>query len=138
MVQAATKTDNVIFRLKTRSEIQIDHAKIHHIRYSPNKSDLIFCFPTGSAFKSIEPDDHLALVINNQRILPKCCLKNLGVYLDELLTFKQHPLAAATGLKHLGSLKFLRIKTQGLPAFVAHCLIISKTLLAMMWASPVR
>jgi hypothetical protein len=31
MVQAATKTDNDIFRLKTRSEIQIDRAKILHI-----------------------------------------------------------------------------------------------------------
>jgi hypothetical protein len=53
MVQAATNTDNAIFRLKTRSEIQIDRAKILRIRYSPVKSDLMFCFPTGSAFKSI-------------------------------------------------------------------------------------
>jgi hypothetical protein len=45
MVQAATKRDNAIFRLKTRSEIQIDRAKILHIRYSPDKSDLMFCFP---------------------------------------------------------------------------------------------
>jgi hypothetical protein len=138
MVQAATNTDNAIFRLKTRSEIQIDRVKILHIRYSPVKSDLMFCFPTGSAFKSIEPDDHPALVINNQRILPKSSLKYLGVYLDESLTFKQHAFAAAaTGLKHLGSLKFLRMKTQGLPAFVAHYLVISKALPAMLWASPV-
>jgi hypothetical protein len=108
MVQAVTKTDNAIFHLKTCSEIQIDRAKILHIRYSPDKSDLMFCFPTGSAFKSIEPDDHPAVVINNQRILPKCFLKYLGVYLDESLIFKQHALeVAATGLKHLGSLKFL-------------------------------
>jgi hypothetical protein len=59
IVQAATKIDNAIFRLKTRSEIQIDRAKILHIRYSPDKSDLMFRFPTGSAFKSIEPDDYL-------------------------------------------------------------------------------
>jgi hypothetical protein len=111
MVQAATKTDNAIFRLKTRSEIQIDHAKILHIRYSPVKSELMFCFPTGSAFKSIEPDDHPALVINNQRISPKCSLKYLGIYLDESLTFKHALTAAATGLKHLGSVKFLRMKT---------------------------
>jgi hypothetical protein len=136
MVQAATNTDIAIFRLKTCSEIQIDRAKILHIRYSPVKSDLMFCFPTGSAFKSIEPDDHPVLVINNQRIIPKCSLKYLGVYLDESLTFKQHALAAAaTGLKHLGSLKFLRMKTQGLPAFVAHYLVISKALPAMLWAS---
>jgi hypothetical protein len=51
MVQAATKTDNAIFRLKTRSKIQIDRAKILHARYSPVKSDLMFCFPTSSAFK---------------------------------------------------------------------------------------
>jgi hypothetical protein len=92
----------------------------------------MFCFPTGSAFKSIEPDDHPVLVINNQKILPKCCLKYLGVYLDESLTLKQHALgAAAAGLKHLG------MKTQGLPAFVAHYLVISKALSAMLWASPV-
>jgi hypothetical protein len=71
--------------LKTRSEIQIDRAKILHIRYSPGKSDLMFCFPTGSAFKNIEPDDHRALVINNERILPKCSLKYLDVYLNESL-----------------------------------------------------
>jgi hypothetical protein len=80
MVQAATKRDNAIFRLKTRSEIQIDRAKILYIRYSPVKSDLMFCFPIGSAFKRIEPDDHPALVINNQRILQKCSLRYLGVY----------------------------------------------------------
>jgi hypothetical protein len=138
MVQAATNTDNAIFRLKTRSEVQIDPAKILHIRYSPVKSDLMFCFPTGSAFKRIEPDDHPARVINNQRILPKCSLKYLGVYLDESLTFKQHALAAAApGLKHLGSLKFLRMKTQSLPVFVAYYLVISKALPAMLWASPV-
>jgi hypothetical protein len=137
MVQAATKTDNAIFCLKTRSRIQIDRAKILHIRYSPDKSDLMFCFPTGSAFKSIGPDDNPALVINNQRILPKCSLKYLGVCLDESLTFKHALATAATGLKHLGSLKFLRMKTQCLPAFVAHYLVISKVLSAMLWASPV-
>jgi hypothetical protein len=98
----------------------------------------MFCSPTGSAFKSIEPDEHPALVINNQRILPKSSLKYLGVYLDESLTFKQHALAAAvTGLKHLGSLKFLLMKTQGLPAFITHYLVIPKALPAMLWASPV-
>jgi hypothetical protein len=51
IVEPATKIDNAIFCLKTRSEIQINHAKIHHIRYSPDKSDLMFSFPTGSAFK---------------------------------------------------------------------------------------
>jgi hypothetical protein len=65
MVQAATKSDNAILCSKTCSEIQIDRAKILHIRYSPVKSDLMFCFPKGSAFKSIEPDDYPALVINN-------------------------------------------------------------------------
>jgi hypothetical protein len=64
-VQAANKTDNAIFRLATRSEIQIHRAKILHIRYSPDKLDLMFCFHTGSAFKSIEPDDRPTLVINN-------------------------------------------------------------------------
>jgi hypothetical protein len=138
MVQTATNTNNAIFCLKTRSEIQIDRAKILHIRYSPDKSDLMFCFPTGSAFKSIEPDDYPAFVIHNQRILPKFSRKYLSVCLDESLTFKQHALAAAAiGLKHLGSLKFLRMKTQGLPAFVAHYLVISKALPAMPWASPV-
>jgi hypothetical protein len=52
MVQAAINTDNVIFHLKTRSEIQIDRAKILYIRYSPDKSDLMFYFPTSSAFTS--------------------------------------------------------------------------------------
>jgi hypothetical protein len=138
MVQAATKTYNAIFCLKTRSEIQIYSAKILHIRYSPVKSDLMFYFLTGSAFKSIEPDNHHALVINNRKILPKCSLKYLGVYIDESLIVKQHALAAAaTGLKHLGCLKFLRTKTQGLPTFVAHYLVISKALPAMPWASPV-
>jgi hypothetical protein len=55
MGQAVTKIDNAIFRLKTGPEIQIDCAKIVHTQYSPDKSDLMFCFPTGSAFKSIEP-----------------------------------------------------------------------------------
>jgi hypothetical protein len=45
--------------------------------------------------------------------------------------------AAATRLKHLASLKFLRMKTQSLPAFVTHYLFISKALPAMLWASPV-
>jgi hypothetical protein len=137
MVQAATKADNAIFQSKTLSEIQIYRAKILHIRYSLDKSDLMFCFPIGSTFKSIEPDDHPALVINNQRILPKFSLKYLGVYLDESLTFKHALVAVATGLKHLGSLKFLRMKTQGLLAFVAHYLVILKALPAMLWASPI-
>jgi hypothetical protein len=101
LAQAATNTDNAIFRLKTRSEIHIDCAKILHTRYLPVKSDLMFClttfiylfilsrltsfsrccFTTGSAFKSIESDDHPALVINNQRILPKCSLKYLGIFI---------------------------------------------------------
>jgi hypothetical protein len=107
MVQAATKTDNAIFCLKTHSEIQINHAKILYIRYSPDKLDLMFYFTTGSLFRSIEPEKHPVLVIHNQRILPKCSLKYLDIYLNESLTFKHALAAAATGLKHLGSFKFL-------------------------------
>jgi hypothetical protein len=70
------------------------------------------CFPIGSTFKSIEPEGHPVLVLDNPRILPKCSLKYPGVHLDESLIFKQHALAVvATGLKQLGSIKFLRAKT---------------------------
>jgi hypothetical protein len=97
----------------------------------------MFCFPASSSFKRIEPKDHPALIVDDRRTLPKRSLKYLGVHLDESLTFKQHSLAAAaTGLKHLGSLKNLRAKTRGLPAFVAHYLAISKAVPAMLWASP--
>jgi hypothetical protein len=51
MVQGVAKTDNAMFRLKTRSKIQIDHAKILHIRYSPDKSDLCFASPQAVPLK---------------------------------------------------------------------------------------
>jgi hypothetical protein len=58
MVQPTTKIDNAIFCLKTRSEIQINGGKILHIRYLQDKLGLMFCFPTGGAFKSIEVESH--------------------------------------------------------------------------------
>jgi hypothetical protein len=84
----------------------------------------MFCFQSHSGFKIIELQDHPPLIIDNKQIMPTHSFKYLGVLLDESLTFKSHSLAAAAkGLQQLGSLKFLRVKAQVLPAFVVRLYI---------------
>jgi hypothetical protein len=96
----------------------------------------VFCFPSHCGFKGIELQDH-PLIIDNKQIMPTRSHKCLGVHLDESLTFNSHSLAVVKGLQQLGSLKFLGVKTQGLPAFVAHHPGFSTIPPAMLWASPI-
>jgi len=64
-------------------------------------------------------------------------IKYLGVFIDESLTFKYHSLmAAARASKVLGSLNFLRHRSRGIPAHIAHHLTMTAVLPAMFWASP--
>jgi len=45
-------------------------------------------------------------------------------------------MAAARGYKILGSLSFLRHRSRGIPAHIAHHLAMTAILPAMFWASP--
>jgi hypothetical protein len=67
MVQSAITPEDAIFQLRVRSEKQTERGRTLHIRYSSQKSDLMFCFPSHSGFKSIELQDrppHLSLIIS--------------------------------------------------------------------------
>ena len=45
-------------------------------------------------------------------------------------------MAATRGRQTLGSLSFLRHRTRGIPAYIAHHLTMTTILPAMLWASP--
>jgi len=81
---------------------------------------------------------HPPLRILNTTIPAKRQIKYLGVLIDESLTFSYHAaMAAARGSKVLASLSFLRHRSCGIPAYIAHHLAMTAILPAMFWASPV-
>jgi len=64
-------------------------------------------------------------------------IKYLGVFIDESLSFLHHAtMAAAKGNETLGSLDFLRHRSRGIPAHIAHHLTMAVILLTILWASP--
>jgi len=73
----------------------------------------------------------------NTTILPQRHIKYLGVHIDESLTFAHHAaMVAARSSQVLGSFNFLRHRSRGVPAQVAHHLALTAIFPAMFWASP--
>jgi len=73
----------------------------------------------------------------NTTIIPKRQIKYLGIYIDESLSFLHHAsMAASQANRVLGSFNFLRHRSRGIPAHIAHHLTFTAILPAMFWASP--
>ena len=107
------------------------------LTFATPKTELLYCLPLNSKNKNKSLSSHPPLRILNTTISAKRQINYLGVFIDESLTFIHHAtMAAARGYKILGSLSFLRHRSRGIPANIAHHLAMTAILPAMFWASP--
>jgi ribonuclease HI len=137
MVQMSGSIAEANTRLEDRTEYHL-HRGLHlGLTFTPNKSELLYCLPLTSKHKNISLSSHPPLRILNTTITPKRQIKYLGVYIDESLSFLHHAsMAASQGNRILGSFNFLRHRSRGIPAHIAHHLALTAILPAMFWASP--
>ena len=137
MVQMSPSIAEANNLLEERTEQHL-HRGLHlGLTFSPNKSELLYCLPLTSKNKNISLSSHPPLRVMNTTITPKRQIKYLGVYIDESLSFLHHAsMAASQGNRILGSFGFLRHRSRGIPAFIAHHLALTAILPAMFWASP--
>jgi ribonuclease HI len=137
MVQTSRTIARANTLLEDRTEQHLLRGLHLGLTFSPAKTELLYCLPGTSKNKNISLSSHPPLRIMNTTILPKRTIKYLGVYIDESLTFLHHAaMAAARGSQVLGSFKFLRHRSRGIPAQVAHHLALTAIFPAMFWASP--
>ena len=107
------------------------------LTFATSKTELLYCLPLTSKDKRQSLASHPPLRILNTTITAKQQIKYLGIFIDESLSFSYHAtMAAACGNKILGSLNFLRHRSHGIPAHIAHHLAMTAILPAMFWASP--
>jgi ribonuclease HI len=137
MVQMSYSIAEANTLLEDRTE-QYLHRGLHlGLSFAPSKSELLYCLPLNSKHKNISLSSHPPLRVMNTTIMPKRQIKYLGVYIDESLSFLHHAsMAASQGNRVLSSLNFLRHRSRGVPAHVAHHLALAAVLPAMFWASP--
>jgi hypothetical protein len=136
-LQSSLTIPFAIRRLKERSEFHIERGKHLGLRFSPPKSELLYCLPRSSKDKANDLSLHPPLIINDQPIPPSRSIKYLGIHIDESLTFKQHALSAASyGKSTLSALLFLRYWGNSIPVHIARHLILTVILPKMLWASP--
>jgi len=137
MVQMAKSVAEANTLLEDRTEQHLHHGLHLGLTFAPNKSELLYCLPRNSKHKNVSLSSHPPLRVMNTTIMPKHQIKYLGVYIDESLSFLRHAsMAASLGNRVLGSFNFLRHRSRGVPAHVAHHLAFAAILLAMLWASP--
>jgi ribonuclease HI len=136
-LQSSLTVPFAIRRLKERSEYHIERGKHLGLRFSPPKSELLYCHPNFSKSKAKDLSHHPPLILNDKTIQPSRSIKYLGVHIDESVSFKQHAIsAAAKGKSALSSLLFLRHRGNGIPTYIARHLILTLILPKMLWASP--
>ena len=110
--------------------------------FAVNNSELLQIIPvnTNSRFKQESRNTALSYQSTDLKtitIMPSPTIKYLGVILDESLTFSLHAKAAAAkGLQALGSVRYLRKSSWGIPSHIAHLITFSAILPKMLWASP--
>jgi ribonuclease HI len=137
MIQMSHSIAEANTLLEDRTEQHLRRGVHLGLSFAPSKTELLYCLPLNSKHKNISLSSHPPLRVMNTTIIPKRQIKYLGVYIDESLSFLHHAsMAASQGNQVLGSFKFLRHWSRGVPAHVAHHLALAAILPAMFWASP--
>ena len=137
MVQMSHIVSRANTHLEDRTERHLENGVQLGLSFAVSKTELLYCLPLTSKDKNKSLSSHPPLRILNTTIPAKRQIQYLGVFIDELLTFTHHAaMAAARGNKILGSLSFLRHRSRGIPAYIAHHLAMTAILPAMFWASP--
>ena len=137
MVQMSQSIAKANSLLEDRTEQHLYRGWHLGLTFAPSKSELLYCLPLTSKFKNISLSSHPPLRVMNTTITPKRQIKYLGVYIEESLSFLHHASTAASqGNSVRGSFNFLRHRSHGIPAHIAHHLALTAILPAMFWASP--
>jgi len=137
MVQTSQTIARANTLLDDRTEQYLLRGLTLGLTFSVAKTELLYCLPITSKNKNISLSSHPPLRIMNTTILPQRHIKYLGVHIVESLTFLHHTaMAAAHGSQVQGSFKFLRHRSRGVPAQVAHHLALTAIFLTMFWALP--
>jgi ribonuclease HI len=137
MLQLSPTTSEANIHLEERTKQCLDSGVRLGLTFATSKTELLYGLPLTSKDKNLSLASHSPLRILNTTITPKRQIKYLGVFIDESLTFKYHAaMAAARANKVLGSLNFLRHRSRGIPAHIAHHLAMTAIFPAMFWASP--
>jgi len=137
MVQMSQTISKVNTLLEERTEQHLEKGAHLGLTFATSKTELLYCLPLTSNDKRQSLASHPPLRILNTTITAKRQIKYLGIFIDESLSFSYHAtMAAARGNKILGSLNFLRHRSRGIPAHIAHHLAMTAILPAMFWASP--
>jgi len=137
MVQMSHSIAEANTLLEDRTNQHLNRGLHLGLTFAPSKSELLYCLPLNSKHKNISLSSHPPLRVMNTTIIPKRQIKYLGVYIDESLSFLYHAsMAVSQGNQILGSFKFLRHQSRGIPEHVAHQLAFTAILPAMFWASP--
>jgi ribonuclease HI len=137
MVHLSPTVCEANIHLEERTERYLENGIPLGLTFTTPKTELLYCLPLTSKEKKKSLSSHPPLRILGSSILAQRQIKYLGVFIDESLTFKYHATMAATkGTKILGSLNFLRHRSRGIPAHIAHHLAMTAIFPAMFWASP--
>ena len=137
MVQMSHTVSRNNTHLEERVEQHLENGVRLGLSFALPKTELLYCLPLTSKDKNKSLSSHPPLRILNTTIPAKRQIRYLGVSINESLTFNHHAtMAAARGNKILGSLSFLRHRSRGIPAYIAHHLAMTAILPAMFWASP--
>jgi ribonuclease HI len=137
MVQTSRTIARANTLLEDRTEQHLLRGSYLGLTFSPSKTELLYCLPANSKNKNVSLSSHPPLRVMNTTLLPQRHIKYLGIHIDESLTFLHHAaMAAARGSQVLGSFSFLRHRSRGIPAQVAHHLAFTAVFPAMFWASP--
>jgi len=137
MIQMSPTVSRANTLLEERTKRHLRNGARLGLSFATPKTELLYCLPLTSKDKGKSLSSHPPLRILNTTIPAKRLIKYLGVFIDESLTFIHHAtMAPARGHKILGSLSFLRHRSRGIPAHIAHHLAMTAILPAMFWASP--
>ena len=137
LVQLSHTISEANVHLEERTEQHLENGTPLGLRFAMSKTELLYCLPVTSKDKKKSLASHPPLRVLGTTIPAGRQIKYLGVFIDESLTFKYHAtMAAARANKVLGSLNFLRHRSRGIPACIAHHLAMTAILPAMFWASP--
>jgi len=137
MVQLSHSVPEANARLKQRTEQHLENGAHLGLTFATPKTELLYCLPLTSKDKNKSLSSHPPLRVLGVTMLAERQIKYLGVFIDESLIFKYHAsMAAERASKVLRSLNFLRHRSRGIPARIAHHLMMTAVLPAMFWASP--
>jgi len=137
MIQLSRTVPEANARLVERTEQHLENGAHLGLTFATPKTELLYCLPLTSKDKNKSLSSHPLLRVLGVTMLAEGQINYLGIFIDELLTFKYHAsMAAVRASKVLGSLNFLRHRSRGIPARIVHHLTMTAVLPAMFWASP--